>query len=75
MAWPNPSEGKISISNIPVHATVRLYDVTGKEPRIPVKLVIQGNDPNIDLSAFPPGMYLLHISNDNFKKTLRIVRK
>ncbi|MFI5202984.1 MAG: T9SS type A sorting domain-containing protein [Flavobacteriales bacterium] len=72
--WPNPSEGKFAIANLPAGAYIRLFDVSGKEPRIPVRIIRDGNDARLDITAFPSGMYFLHVVSEGRKQVLRIVR-
>jgi hypothetical protein len=72
--WPNPSTGLITIENIPASAYVHVFDISGKEPRIPVKLIHVGNNAKFDMSEVPLGMYLLHIEFEGQKKVFRVVR-
>lgn len=72
--WPNPSEGKFTVNNLPAGAYVRLFDVSGKEPKIPVRMIRDGDNARIDIAGFPSGMYFLHVVSEGQKKVFRVVR-
>lgn len=72
--WPNPTEGKISVFNLPANAAVRLVDVSGKEMGHIPGLIRYGTNADMDISALPSGLYFLQISYDHQKKVFRVVR-
>ena len=62
--YPNPTEGKVSISSPQIIKSVAIYDLLGK--RI---MNINGNSKklNLNVSQFEQGMYLIDIIGENNK--------
>jgi Secretion system C-terminal sorting domain len=69
-AAPNPSNGLIQLNNLPVGATVQVFDVLGRLlTGMPVF------DAELDLSACPNGLYFVQVESDNRPKITLCVRK
>jgi hypothetical protein len=73
MAYPNPSDGFISIRGADVGSHVWLTDVSG---RTRSSFIVEREDQSLDLSGFEPGLYGLHVSQSigNVRSTM-IVRR
>lgn len=68
--FPNPAGDCVFLTGSEtLNAAVRLYDVTGKQ----YHTTVTGS--RIDLSAVPPGCYLLLVQQGNEVKTSRIIRQ
>ena len=73
--YPNPSDGKFSISlNFKPHAPlkVNVYDAVGRKVFF-TSSMLQGNNAEINLLHLKPGIYLLNISGENLESNERIV--
>jgi hypothetical protein len=59
--YPNPSQGKIQIHNLPIgYNELRIYDSLGA---LCVSLGLQQNQNSIDLAGLSSGFYLITLSN------------
>ncbi len=58
---PNPSNGVLTISNCPSNANIDIYDATGRK----ILTTATGNQTSstIDITNYPSGLYLVHISS------------
>lgn len=73
-AWPNPSPGMVTLSweQMPGDAAIQLYNATGA-------LVYSGNwrageQLNLDLGAYMPGVYSLRMVSGDKVRTLQLSR-
>ncbi len=57
--YPNPTNGKLAISNIKEKAAITIYNLLGSK----IKELVIDKDETIDISNNPNGMYLLQVSN------------
>lgn len=73
--FPNPTEGKmkVQITNLPPEKTsvIKIYDDNGKTMKI---IMHPSEENNIDLSQYPPGMYIMIISIGNNTSRWKIVK-
>jgi hypothetical protein len=68
---PNPSSGIFNIDfNSPIHCTLNVLDASG---RVVYSSEIS-DDTTIDLSFAMTGIYYLEVSNNEFKKIIRVVK-
>ena len=70
--FPNPTTGiiNLTINESPVNITI--FDITGK---IVKHLTLNSNYSTIDISNQPNGIYIIEVSNDEFIKTQKIIKK
>jgi len=66
LIYPNPTNGSITISEIPLEA--RLFNLQGKE------LIIEIQNRTIDLSLYPPSVYILMLRTRNKWERHKIVK-
>ena len=63
--YPNPTDGIIHISTSDQHSNVQIYNSMGK-------IIYQGSyQKTVDISIFPPGLYILKTGTYNGKIVLR----
>lgn len=68
--YPNPSTGNVTITNDNgTENTITVFDISGKQ--ITSKTSITAT--TLDLSSYGSGVYVVEITNDNNKKTERVV--
>ncbi|MEQ8471730.1 MAG: T9SS type A sorting domain-containing protein [Marinoscillum sp.] len=68
-AYPNPTTGKLNISQIESIDVVEVYDVSGRKATVSIK------DGQLDLSHLRAGTYLLKATRAGHSETRRIVKK
>ena len=72
--YPNPSSGLINIKCYSNLASIKIYNLLGEIVYTSNKLSIKIHDPYIiNLSEFPPGIYLVNLSNDKISITKKII--
>lgn len=70
--YPNPSDGEFKvIGNIPQNSIITVYSATGELVRIDY---YSPESPSIDLSKFSHGIYLIRISNGEFKFSATVLK-
>ncbi|WP_367390652.1 M12 family metallo-peptidase [Lewinella sp. LCG006] len=72
--FPNPSSGRLFIEHDNTHSwsyDLELFDINGAA--LLQMSAVQAISQELSLSAFPPGVYLLVLSNDRFRRVERIV--
>jgi hypothetical protein len=62
--YPNPTAGKLSVSNNAGNSTVRIYDITGNER-------LKSNESTLDISHFAAGVYFVKVAG----RVTKIVKK
>ncbi len=68
--YPNPSTGNVTISNDNgTENTITVFDISGKQ----ITSKTSNTATTLDLSSFGAGVYVVEITNDNNKKTERVV--
>jgi uncharacterized delta-60 repeat protein len=58
--FPNPASDFVTLRGVPFGATVRIFDVQGRQV---FQSVNQGENQTIDTKAFQPGMYILSLAD------------
>jgi hypothetical protein len=75
--YPVPASNYVNVefrSNLYGKFNFELRDITGRMVKYFAKDIITGNNiVTIDISDLSKGLYLLEISNDNFKVTKKII--
>ncbi|UPL50142.1 T9SS type A sorting domain-containing protein [Hymenobacter sublimis] len=71
--YPNPTTGRLQVDLPAGPATIRVLSVLGQELR--VYSVPGGRSAQLDLSAYPSGLYLIQISTAGGTTTQRVVRQ
>lgn len=76
VVFPNPTVGRIGISNLGGEVTAAIYDTTGRIVRDNVQLNTNGVS-SIDLFALKSGIYFLQLTdeNNNASTMRRIIKK
>ncbi len=71
--YPNPSSGIFHVKELSGKSTLQIIDFQG---RVLQNSIVNDSQTTLDLSAYPPGMYLLKIENTNgfFVKKLNKLR-
>lgn len=69
--YPNPTNGNTLYFNFTKEVTIRMYNILGK--LIKTNKINSKNN-NIDISAFPKGIYLLKINSENQFITKKIIK-
>ncbi|MBS1685416.1 MAG: T9SS type A sorting domain-containing protein [Bacteroidetes bacterium] len=66
MIYPNPTSGLVTIytNQVSLQQPYRIYDMTG---RLLIEGDVQGKETKISLSAYPSGIYTLHLAGQAFK--------
>jgi len=68
---PNPSEGKINIDfGNPVYAGLEIFDVRAN---LIYKIPKLSNHQTIDISAYPPGVYLIEVKEQGILRIMKVV--
>ncbi len=72
--YPNPSSSKVTIEgdDFLVGAQLHIYDITG---RIIASKKLNSNNAELDINAFPSGIYLLKVTNNGQTYAKRISKK
>lgn len=71
--YPNPTENIITISKPTTEpVTMKLLSTNGKEL---LTMVLSEQETQIDLSAYPKGMYLVQLQNEKATKVIKVVRE
>jgi hypothetical protein len=72
---PNPTGGAVRLAGLRIErATVRIYDVAGKEV-MSMKLYSPGGAPEIDLSSLPSGLYFLDVRSGNKGYSGKVIKR
>ena len=64
VAYPNPTTGSITLTNIPTSTAPQLFDATGRSLAITPQR--QGQDAILDLGTYPAGLYLVRAGDRSF---------
>lgn len=76
MIFPNPTRGIVNIKGVSMtgdHAVIELYAGSGQ--LLLRHTVITGEEHPLDLSGFPPGIYLVRLISNEKQLTGRIIRE
>ena len=74
--YPNPTTGKVEISeiaNLGTFCKVEIFDHTGKSIYVST-YVNFGNKISLDLSAYPKGLYLIKLSNNDVTYHKKVIK-
>ncbi|WP_266364879.1 T9SS type A sorting domain-containing protein [Tellurirhabdus rosea] len=78
-AFPNPTAGRLQLQATTLKgetASLHLADASGRTILTRSLLLKGGNlEEYVDLTPFPPGVYVLTVSNEGRKETFRVVRE
>jgi hypothetical protein len=66
--YPNPTNGYITIEGMPEDGHIEVYDATGR-------LVKESTKPQINISARPAGVYILHIISSDGVTVRRVIKR
>ncbi len=72
VAYPNPTNGTVTVSGVEVNATITVYNTLGEI--IHTQIMSPGKT-LIDLAAFPAGVYFLQATSGNGFVTKKIVKE
>ncbi|WP_343635138.1 PKD domain-containing protein [Fluviicola sp.] len=70
--YPNPTEGKLILSNITGNTTYTVVSVSGQ---VVSNGVVSSAANSIDISAFENGVYVLQLSQEQGVQSIRIIKK
>lgn len=70
--YPNPTEGKLTLSNVTGNTTYAIVSVSGQ---VVSNGVVSGSANTIDISTFENGIYVLQLTQEQGLQTIRIVKK
>ncbi len=68
--FPNPANESVSISDIPVNATIKVLDITGKEV---YRMLSEREQETINTTSFTNGIYFIQIEAINRTSTRKLV--
>jgi PKD repeat protein len=71
-AYPNPTDGKLTLSNIVGNTAFKVVSVSGQ---VVSSGVVSTTANTIDLSSFENGIYVLQLTQEQGLQTIRIVKK
>ena len=71
-AYPNPTDGKLTLSNIVGNIAFKVVSVSGQ---VVSSGVVSTTANTIDLSSFENGIYVLQLTQEQGLQTIRIVKK
>ena len=63
--YPNPSDGRFYLENLPAHTRLKVMDLQGR-------VLLEADQSTIDLQDFPNGLYLLQLEGDGWKLVKRL---
>ena len=66
-AFPNPTNGKVTLKSSISNYDVLIYSITGE-------LIFQSHKSSFDLSPYHDGMYFIHIQNNNRSHVKKIIK-
>lgn len=66
--YPNPTNGHITITGMPEGGRVELYDATGRLVKVSIH-------PQINISAYPAGVYILRCISSDGVVTRRVIKE
>ena len=70
--FPNPTDGQVVISNVPLNSSVAIFSLIGEEI---MTIKINNSRQIIDLSLFDSGVYFIEVSTKNNTMTSTIIKK
>ncbi len=70
--YPNPTDGKLTLSNVAANTTFNMVSVSGQ---VVLTGVVSTTANTIDLSSFENGIYVLQLTQEQGLQTIRIVKK
>jgi PKD repeat protein len=70
--YPNPTDGKLTLSNVTGNTTFKVVSVSGQ---VVLSGVVSTTANSIDLSSFENGFYVLQLTQEQGLQTVRIVKK
>lgn len=70
--YPNPTDGKLTLSNVAANTTFNVVSVSGQ---VVLSGVVSTTANTIDLSSFENGIYVLQLAQEQGLQTIRIVKK
>ncbi|MGV3613027.1 MAG: PKD domain-containing protein [Fluviicola sp.] len=70
--YPNPTDGKLTLSNVAANTTFNVVSVSGQ---VVLSGVVSTTANTIDLSSFENGIYVLQLTQEQGLQTIRIVKK
>lgn len=71
-AYPNPTDGKLTLSNVVGNTAFKVVSVSGQ---VVSSGVVSTTANTIDLSSFENGIYVLQLTQEQGLQTIRIVKK
>ncbi len=66
--FPNPTNGLLTIVNLPQDANVRVMNIAGQ-------VLYQGVTTRVDLSDQPKGMYMVQVMTDEAQRVIKVMKK
>ena len=69
--YPNPVSQSITIENVNINATIRIYDMSG---RLQISEIATTEKQLVDLSKLGKGVYILSIHDDNRTVSLKFIK-
>jgi PKD repeat protein len=70
--YPNPTDGKLTLSNVVGNASFKVVSVSGQ---VVLSGVVSNTANTIDISSFENGIYVLQLTQEQGLQTIRIVKK
>jgi hypothetical protein len=71
LLYPNPASGQVTIKGLPPFATIALYSLQGEQ--LFAELQYGNSEHNLDVSPFPPGIYILKCSYQGWEMVRKLI--
>ena len=72
LVYPNPTPGDVTIEISGNYKEVKVFDITGRQLVVPIQPT--ATRVRLDLSSYPPGLYVLDIQTERDLKREKVVK-